>query len=524
MLKKIKIIKKNKYYFFLKHCFYQNALKKNNKRYFLLDFFKGFKGSFALASAKKKKYIGYIYKSFSKLKEFKNINNFDYFFKSPSKFISYNELKLSGSKNKDSIFLTFFIKHINFYLARFNSAWLLNFFLGLKKNYIQSLSFKLLINFNYLSYYYDFIKSNLIYRFFIIFKECKLLKFNFSLSHMRFALLNKFNIFLNNYNILNNIFLFSKYNKYNNFKNYKITLISSIFKKLNRFFSSFKFLLKKKRWHRHSLKWFFTKLIYRLKYNNLGLLNPFIFSLLSKKVKIKNKASFLFSNLKKKKVLKLHFFLNYFYRAFVNQRLNYAAGKSIVLQYYFYFYNFIIKIFIKLFYSFKFLIFSKNNIVIKKIIWFKILLIFLYYKKIIINGKKLKKRKAYNKLIKNFKYKSLRLTNKLLNLKLKFYIKGLPEWKKKFVTGRMQKFSKNLNLRLSLIRQIKLYKKGSYFYFLRVKKLKQIYARLVLKIKKMQSFQKNRSLKMFKLMKFIKNNKLKRYSIFRVVGVGDRNS
>lgn len=192
-----------------------------------------------------------------------------------------------------------------------------------------------------------------------------------------------------------------------------------------------------------------------------------------------------------------------------------------MLQYYFYFYNFIIKIFIKLFYSFKFLIFSKNSIVIKKIIWFKIMLIFLYYKKIIINGKKFKKRGAYNKLIKKFKLNGLRLTNKLLSLKVKFYIKNLPEWKKKFVTGRMQKFTKSLSLRLKLLRQIKLYKKGGYFYFLRVKKLKQIYTRLAFKIKRMKSFKSRGVLKMFKLMKFIKNNKLKKKSIFRVVGVRD---
>lgn len=79
-----------------------------------------------------------------------------------------------------------------------------------------------------------------------------------------------------------------------------------------------------------------------------------------------------FSNkLKKKKIIngiKLNFFVNYLYRLYTNNYLNYKNKNNIILKYYFYFYNFIIKIFIKLLNNFKFIILNKYNYMVQKFI------------------------------------------------------------------------------------------------------------------------------------------------------------
>jgi hypothetical protein len=60
-------------------------------------------------------------------------------------------------------------------------------------------------------------------------------------------------------------------------------------------------------------------------------------------------------------------------------------------------------------------------------------------------------------------------------------------------------FKKTLSLRFILIKKIKLYKKGNYFFFLTLNKLKKIYLQLNYKINKIKYFKENKMLKMHKL-------------------------
>jgi len=121
--------------------------------------------------------------------------------------------------------------------------------------------------------------------------------------------------------------------------------------------------------------------------------------------------------------------------------------------------------------------------------------------------------------MQNFKINQLGLKKKNLNLSLKFYMKNLSELQKKIVTEKMLLFSKNLKLRLNLLKKIKFYKKGHYFYFLKIYKLKNIYSKIIFKINKMKEFKKEGVLKMRKLDKLIKNNKLKKKNVYKAIGL-----
>jgi hypothetical protein len=156
------------------------------------------------------------------------------------------------------------------------------------------------------------------------------------------------------------------YNNYNHLKKLKILFINRTLKKLNKYLSNFKIYKKKKR-----LKLFFINLIQSLKYNDSYFFNKSYFYLINKKIKLKYKIKNYYFNKKeqpKRNAIKLNFFINYFYRLYVNQYLNYKNKNNILLKYYFYFYNFIIKIFIKLLNNFKFIILNKYNNIIKKFI------------------------------------------------------------------------------------------------------------------------------------------------------------
>jgi hypothetical protein len=65
----------------LKHIFYQSILKKNKKQYFLLDFFRGLKGSYILTNVEKRCVKLFYYNSFNAFYAYDYLNNFDYFFK-----------------------------------------------------------------------------------------------------------------------------------------------------------------------------------------------------------------------------------------------------------------------------------------------------------------------------------------------------------------------------------------------------------------------------------------------------------
>ena len=73
----------NKNNFFSKYIIYNNIVKKGRKNYFLIDFFKGLKGSFLFKGLKKKyiKYSNLLYNSYNNFNSLSYKINYDYFFK-----------------------------------------------------------------------------------------------------------------------------------------------------------------------------------------------------------------------------------------------------------------------------------------------------------------------------------------------------------------------------------------------------------------------------------------------------------
>jgi hypothetical protein len=252
---------------------------------------------------------------------------------------------------------------------------------------------------------------------------------------------------------------------------------------------------------------------------------------LNKNFKLKYKTNNLFYFKKENtqnKFIKLNFFINYLFKFYVSKNLSINNEYNIILKYYFYFYNFIIKIFVKLLYNLKLIILNKYNLdqAMKKFIWVKIFLVFLYYRKILINNiysklinKNNKQSYKLRKLIKNIYFKRNVIKNSLITTKFNFFIKKLPQWRKKVVNEKLNKFLKTLRMRISLISKITYYKNGNYFIFLRVNKLKQIHRRLINKMNKMKNFKNLGILKKPKLIGFIKNNKLKPKRVFNFIGL-----
>ena len=305
--------------------------------------------------------------------------------------------------------------------------------------------------------------------------------------------------------------------------------MNKMFRKLNKFLNNFKVYKNK---NNNKLKWFIIKLVQSLKCNNFYLLNKLLATYKNKNVLLKYKEeSLLFiRHLKKKKLVKINFFIGLFYRLYNSYYLNYKSKNNVLLKNYFYFYNFIIKIFLKLFSSFKFIIlnahfkFNKNNL-IRNFIQFKLILIFFYYKKIlscsIFKNSKLKKKKIINKILTlNVKSNSSFAKNKVLNLKFNNFIQNIPEWRRKFINEKLSFFIKKLNARAFFIKKLKRYKKGDYFFFLKLNKLKEIYNRLYFKLNRMKSFKKKNILNMYKLFRFINNNKLKKKKVFKFLKLG----
>jgi hypothetical protein len=99
----------------LKHIFYQSIFKKNKKQYFLLDFFRGLKGSCILTNVEKKGVKSFYYKSFSAFYDYNYSNNFDYFFKDLNvKFFNFFKAKKSGN-----ILLPVLVENKKFYSSFF---------------------------------------------------------------------------------------------------------------------------------------------------------------------------------------------------------------------------------------------------------------------------------------------------------------------------------------------------------------------------------------------------------------------
>jgi len=142
----------------LKHVFYQNIFKKNKRQYFLLDFFRGLKGSYILTNVEKKDKGPFYYKSFSAFYGCNYLSNFDYFFKDLNvKFFSFFKGKKGGN-----IFLPVLIENKKLYSLLLKKNWLFKFFLDVKKMYMHALGLQAFQTVEYLSAYYAVLRHNFI--------------------------------------------------------------------------------------------------------------------------------------------------------------------------------------------------------------------------------------------------------------------------------------------------------------------------------------------------------------------------
>jgi hypothetical protein len=279
---------------------------------------------------------------------------------------------------------------------------------------------------------------------------------------------------------------------------------------LNKYYSFFK-IYKNKGFRK--LKFFFLQLFKLFKYDNLNIINESCaFFSKGKTTKFKNKVgapSFLIIKKKRKKnLIKLISYINVVHMLYGSFYLNYKNKNNVVLKYYFYFYNFVLKIFVKLLNNFKFIVLGKFKLNIEKFIWFKIFLIFSYYRKVL-----------NNKLYKSVKFKVAAAKYNLVNIKFNYFLKKMPENRKKRVNETLDSVIKDFKLRFMYVKKIKKYKIGNYFFYLKLSKLKKIYRRLYFKLGRMLHFKKKNILKVSKLMSFIRSNKLKKKMVFKLVGL-----
>lgn len=262
------------------------------------------------------------------------------------------------------------------------------------------------------------------------------------------------------------------------------------------------------------LKFCFIKQKKRINFGKFSFLNKSFFFSKNKRKNLIFKENELI--LKHKGLLiRSIFYFKFFGYIYIKHYLNCKNKNNILLKYYFYFYDFIIKIFIKLLNNFKFIILNKalKGNLVKNFIWFKIAIIFLYYKKIIIN-------KMSNKLIRNFNLKATLAKFSKSENKLNFFLKNSSEFQKKIANEKLGLFKEDLDLRLDLVKKIKHYKKSSNsYYFFRLKVLQKIYSSLDEKINEFKKQKENGSLKLNKLYKFIKNSKLKKQVILKELAI-----
>jgi hypothetical protein len=496
---------------FFKYNIYNNFIKKGRKTYFLLDFFMGLKGSFIYKNLNKNytKYESLLYNSFSNFNLLNNKNFFDYFFSnfdinSIPLFIS-----LKNEKKKENIFFVSLINQGFFYSIYLRHIWLLNNFFCLNINYINHILAKQFINYKYFFIFYDCIKIKLIKNIFINIKKNLFIKLNIKLYNHKFYLFNDFFLLLNFNKLKHNVNFY-----YINKSKYNILYINKIYKKFNKYVYLSKQFFNIKPFYKNTL----------CNVNDIYYSNKLQNFINNKKLNVKYKFNLFFEKKlnknKKKALIKLHTFINYFSQLYLNQYLNSNKKQNIVLKQYFYFYSYIMKIFIKLLNNFKFVLFdkfNKNNSIIFKLIWIRIFLIFLYYKKFVIFKKK--RISKINFLIDNLKLKKDLLKVNKINFYFKYFMKNLPEWRKKIVNEKIKKFKINLQLRLKYIKLIRVYKNGKDFIFFNLFKLRKIYLRLKYKIKRMQKYKKKGTLKKYKLMYFIKRNNLKKHYILRLLGL-----
>jgi hypothetical protein len=496
----------------LKYYFYQKPFKKGKKYYFLLDFFKGLKGVFFIKKLKKikaKKYMR-LFKSFNSFSSnLSATSKFDYFIKDFNEGF-YNLLKSNKKKN-----CTRLISYMNegLFCSSFSkSTWLLQYFLNEKKLFSNKLNLGEFTPFSCLNIYYYFLKQKLIVK---VYKNLnKYLKqkqcIDVQILSYKLILFNDL-YFFSNYEMALNLFSLDAmrylHNKYNRFKSLKLLLINRAFKKLNRRFKDMK--IYKKAWN-SKFKAHVKVAIQLLKEGSTSFFSKLLFFSGSNKLKFSvTYEAFKEEEEEKPCLIKLNFFFNLAYRLYAGQRISRVNSSSILLKYYLYFYNFIIKTFIKLLNNFKFIIFNKHSLLVKHAIWFKIFLIFYYYKKILIN-------KFFGGRYKRSLFRLKKNVNvRLISSRFSKFIGRVSIWRKKIINERLSNFLKEESYRLKLIKKIKRFKKGRYFIYLRVNGLKKIYNKLSYKINKMAGFKKSGILKTHKLKKFIINNKLKQKSVLK---------
>jgi hypothetical protein len=219
---------------------------------------------------------------------------------------------------------------------------------------------KQFINYKYFFIFYDCIKIKLIKNIFINIKKNLFIKLNIKLYNHKFYLFNDFFLLLNFNKLKHNVNFY-----YINKSKYNILYINKIYKKFNKYVYLSKQFFNIKPFYKNTL----------CNVNDIYYSNKLQNFINNKKLNVKYKFNLFFEKKlnknKKKALIKLHTFINYFSQLYLNQYLNSNKKQNIVLKQYFYFYSYIMKIFIKLLNNFKFVLFdkfNKNNSIIFKLI------------------------------------------------------------------------------------------------------------------------------------------------------------
>jgi hypothetical protein len=169
--------------------------------------------------------------------------------------------------------------------------------------------------------------------------------------------------------------------------------------------------------------------------------------------------------------------------------------------------------------NFKFIVLGKFKLNVERFIWFKIFLIFSYYRRVL--AKNIRGEGPYKRLYKDIKLKTAAAKHNAVNAKFNCFIKKMSELQKKRANEKLDFAVNNFKSRFMYVKKIRRYKIGCYFFHLKLNKLKKMYSRLYFKLGRMQHFRKKNVLKVDKLMSFIRSNKLKKKKVFKFVGLQD---
>lgn len=337
------------------------------------------------------------------LKNVKIRNDYFFNFNKIKKVLSIFDLFSSNKvllvNNLVPVYLTKF--QYNLYDKHYKISKLFKFF-NLRKKNILYLQFNEYVNYNNLYYnnLYINLKNNILYNFFTV-------------------ILNYY-LFFNNIKILNLYNVLNKCNfKVDHYIKFKSNLKIKAMKVLD------KYLMKNKMFRAGKFFHFFLEYMknftYRI-YNNNLLYGKFKYMKLDGyKYNVKLMS---FNNVKSTKLKGWFYIYNYVKRY---SYLSYNVNKNKTLRYfvkkYHYFYCFIIKFFYKILYNLKFMFIDKFNF--KKILFLKIVIFYLYYKKwykykkfLKIIRWKIRKRKIKRRLVRRIaRFKDLNYVKFLLRIK-----------------------------------------------------------------------------------------------------------